>query len=597
MLGESPLGSAPLSEEGALEDGFPRTRAILSVTATGVLSDGKLPSVSAIISVTSNGRLIYRDHRLHSVLYAVTNQRLHQVSYNLGDLPSRMHTILWTTEGLRTHLISYESTLTTPATSSNRLHEINYRAFGVESDYAYHEVSYNASALVLENKLHEVIYSSASFSTATHFHTVSYASFAPALLLHEILYQSVVQDAILHESGWKADIEQRRLHETRYHSISTTSIIDAGLITVGDGSLNTYDFMEISIAADEDSSYWQCEMTLKDSQDYIRFPRDTAFVIRLLDVDFNFIVDSRSLQRSIDDQGNYQETCTISGLSPLVVKSRPRVDRLTKTWDTPIMASAVVTELLGTNTWNVVDWMIPAYRLAAERADSLTVAKQVVEAVGGLIESEPGGGIVCRHRWPTSIAGLDGVAADHELDERVIYSANESPTQDELIDRVRIYDSEAGFQDRLEYVPNKIGDNDDPRNGILYAFISPWREGLRIVTTRPSVISVGASTEGTRSIGDSNEDYPAETITFSERTSSTSYPIMTLTSLDWLDEDLGAAVYTPYATTLEASNGSYGGYSLAKVEYVTRYLQVPIHCTESVEEIEAQFLLLETQNG
>jgi hypothetical protein len=221
----------------------------------------------------------------------------------------------------------------------------------------------------------------------------------------------------------------------------------------------------------------------------------------------------------------------------------------------------------------------------------------VVEAVGGLIESEPSGGIICRHRWPTSIAGLDDVSADHELDERVIYSANESPTQDELIDRVRIYDSEAGFQDRLEYVANKIGDNDDPRNGILYAFISPWREGLRIVTTRPSVISVGASTEGTRSIGDSNEDYPAETITFAERTSSTSYPIMTLASLDWLDEDLGAAVYTPYATTIEASNGSYGGYSLAKVEYITRYLSVPIRCTESVDEIEAQFLLLETQNG
>jgi hypothetical protein len=354
--------------------------------------------------------------------------------------------------------------------------------------------------------------------------------------------------------------------------------------------------MEISITADEDSSYWQCEMTLKDANDYIRFPRDTAFVIRLFNVDFNFIVDSRSLQRSIDDQGNYQETCTIFGLSPLVAEARPRAERLTKTWDTPIMASAVVTELLGTNTWNVVDWMIPAYRLAAERADPLTVAKQVVEAVGGLIESEPGGGIVCRHRWPTSIAGLDGVAADHELDERVIYSANESPTQDELIDRVRIYDTEAGFQDRLEYVANKIGDNADPRNGILYAFISPWREGLRIVTTRPSAISVGAATEGTRSINDSNEDYPAETITFTERTSSTSYPIMTLTSLDWLDEDLGAAVYTPYATTIEAGNGSYGGYSLAKVEYVTRYLSVPVRCTETVEEIEAQFLLLETQN-
>jgi hypothetical protein len=71
---------------------------------------------------------------------------------------------------------------------------------------------------------------------------------------------------------------------------------------------------------------------------------------------------------------------------------------------------------------------------------------------------------------------------------------------------------------------------------------------------------------------------------------------MTLTSLTWLDENLGSALYTPYSTTLEAGNGSYGGYSLAEVRYVTRYLSVPVKCTESVEEIEAQFLLLENQD-
>lgn len=363
--------------------------------------------------------------------------------------------------------------------------------------------------------------------------------------------------------------------------------------------MEQYDFLGVTITADEDSPYWQCELTLKDAGDYVRFPRDTPFTIYLFDgVEFNFIVDSRSLQRSIDDQGNYQEICTVSGLSPLALKARPRAVKITKTWESPILASAVVTELLGSNTWNLVDWLIPAYRLACERADPLTVAKQVVEAVGGLIESQPNGSIICRHRWPTSIAALDSVIVDQTLDERVIYSASEAPTQDELIDRIRIYDTEPGFQDRLEYVPNKLGDNTDPRNGVLYAFPSPWRENLQIVTTRPSVISVGSMSIGTRTIGDSNEDYPAEIITFADRTSSTQYPIMTLTSLQWLDEDLGAAIYTPYATTLEANNGSYNGYSLAKVQYNTRYLSVPVHCSSALtEEIEAQFLLLETQNA
>lgn len=119
-----------------------------------------------------------------------------------------------------------------------------------------------------------------------------------------------------------------------------------------------------------------------------------------------------------------------------------------------------------------------------------------------------------------------------------------------------------------------------------------------MVTTRPSTIYVGTMTEGTRAIVAGSETYPPERLTFTERTASTQYPIMSLTTLDWLDEDLGAALFTPYATTLEAGAGSYSGYSLAEVQYVTRYLAVPVTCLEDVEEIEAQFLLLEeTQDG
>jgi hypothetical protein len=72
---------------------------------------------------------------------------------------------------------------------------------------------------------------------------------------------------------------------------------------------------------------------------------------------------------------------------------------------------------------------------------------------------------------------------------------------------------------------------------------------------------------------------------------------MSLTSLDWLDENLGSATVQPYSTTIDAGDGSYGGYSLAKVQYVSRYLSVPVRCVETIEEIEAQFLLLETQDG
>lgn len=356
------------------------------------------------------------------------------------------------------------------------------------------------------------------------------------------------------------------------------------------------DFLSISISCDEDSPYYQCEVTLKDAQDYVRFSRDTPFIIHLFDMDYHFIVDSRKLNRSMDDEGNYNETCSLTGLSPLVQKASPRCTKITKTWEESLFASVLVQELIGTVTWNLIDWIIPAYRLAAENAAPLDVAQQIVQAVGGLIESQPDGSVICRHRWPVSIVNFETAIVDATLSETDIFSAEESPTQDELINQVRILDQDAGYQDRLEYVPNKLGEESDPFHGILYAFLSPWREGLRIVTTRPSAVTLGQMSEGTRIISDSNEEYPAEILTFAERESSTQYPVMSLTSFEWLDENLGSITVVPYATTLEAGNGTYGGYSLAKVSYVTRYLSIPVTCVEQTTNIEAQFLLLETSN-
>lgn len=611
--------------------------------ATSTIEASVLPpsaTISATLSGASGAIVAYMPVlRYHQVYYTSALAKLHSVSYSIGTIPQRFHQLSWGVEAQRLHALSYEVLALVSAerlhsisynadqlTTSVRLHEVIYEGSGVNplvADYRLHEISYSVvgtdpliasvrlhevlyegsgiGPLVLDQRLHEINYAvigTNQTTSSSSFHQVFYTVFTPSIKFNEIFYKSVILNDRLHLSGWIVDTSQYRIHESRYHVVDTSSITEIGTITFSDSNSNTYDFLALTITADEDSPYWQCEVSLKDAQNYILFQRDTPFIISLLGTEFYFIVDSRTLQRTIDDAGNYQEVCTLSGLSPLVRYASPRATKITKTWETPTLASAIVAELLGSVTWNLVDWMIPAYRLAADHAAPLDVARQIVEAVGGLIESQPSGSVVCRHRWPTSIAELGTAAVDHTFDERFIFSASEEPTQDELIDKVRIYDTEAGFQDRLEYVPNKIGTDDDPRHGILYAFPSPWREGLRMVTTRPSTIYVGTMTEGTRAIVAGSETYPPELLTFTERTASTQYPIMSLTTLDWLDEDLGTALFTPYATTLEAGAGSYSGYSLAEVQYVTRYLAVPVTCLEDVEEIEAQFLLLEeTQDG
>lgn len=569
---------------------------------------------------------------LHETFYGTLSTRNHFTSYYGLTEIFNQHNIFWTFASSKLHEIQYTTIVkqrTTQlhevawaslggATSASALHEVIWASVGsgAASSWILHETEWSSSVRVSNLALHEVSWASLGGSSSTWgwhevtwasvgssvggsafaFHATSWESQADnSVKLHTISWKSIIENRRFHTTSWATDYNNYLLHTSRYRSTQTTPTLVIGDFYVRLGNSNL-DFLSVYISSDEDSPYFQGEITLKDSKDYQRFPRDTPFIVHLLDLDFHFIVDSRKLSRTIDDEGNLLESCTISGLSPLVAFSSPRSMNITKTWNDPTLASVIVEELLGPVTWNLIDWVIPAFRLAADNASPLDIATQVVTAVGGLIESQPDGSIVCRHRWPTSITQFETSLPLDVWDETTIFSSSESSTNDELINKIRILDAEASYQDRLEYVPNKSGNDTDGMNGVLYAFISPWREGIRIVTTRPSVIRVGTLYEGVRIIADTNPEYPAETLTFTEGESSTEYPVLQLTELTWLDENLGSAAVAPYSTAITAGSGTYGGYSLAKASYTARYLAVPVSCFASQVPTEAQFLLLETVN-
>jgi hypothetical protein len=556
---------------------------------------------------------------VHNTLYALLDAATSTAAFSINETS-------WASVGssvdsaFTTHDAGWSS-IGAGQSSANNVHHTSWDSFIQIPGYAVHEVSWASSggtAMVLA--VHESGWSSIGSSSASAFtvHEASWNSIGAGSLtsvftvhdsgwgtgitpyaIHTSTYQSVVESLAVHHAGWNSFVvpDNFAVHDARYRSYS----LDPQFILANAYIEPDIALVAASVTADEDSPYYQCEVELRDPKLYGDFPRDLPFILRLFADEYHFVVDSRNLSRTIDDDGNYQETVTVSGLSPLCLKAAPRSTPVTKTWITPTYASAIVEELIGSVTWNLVDWIIPSYRLAAESADPFEIAQQVVTAAGGLIESQPDGSVVVRHRWPTSIASLDSAILAGTLYETTIHTAQEQPTQDVLMNRIRILDSDAGFQDRLEYVPNKLddGESDDPWNGILYAYPSPWRDQLRIVTTRGSKIQIGAQSESVLVVKDHDdpEDGTAETITFESGKSSARYPIMALDSFEWLDENLGGLTFSPYATTLEASaTGTYYGYSLAKIAYTSRRLQVPVACSPSTSEIEAQFLLLENQS-
>lgn len=554
----------------------------------------------------------------HQSTYGLIAHQTNRATYQLSEIVA-LHETTWTQTAQAWFTTNYQSIITTVSA----YHEANYASVGLSVVANQHEVSWSSFLRTTEFTIHESIYQTTT--RASTYHEALFRSNIRVSTYHESLfrsnlrvsstntalyqsipltysyqttsYQSVVSDFNIHLATYQQVPNDYTTHTARYRSAS----MDAQAILANAYIEPAIQIVSAQVTADEDSPYYQCEVELLNSSDYRNFVRDQAFTLHLFDDSYAFVVDSKGLSRSIDEAGNYQEVATISGLSPLCLKASPRSEPVTKTWDSATYASAIVTELIGTVTWNLVDWQIPAYRLTIEKADPFEVAQQIVNAVGGLIESQPDGSVVVRHRWPTSIALLDTIVPATTLYENVIYSAQEQPTQDDLMNRIRILDTNASYQDRLEYVANKLSDgSNDPWTGWMYAYLSPWRNGLTIATTRGSKIQLGTQVEGTRAIFDDPDDAEniAELITFESGTGSVAYPIQTLSSVTWLDENLGGLTFVPYSTSLEASGrGNYYGYSLAEISYTTRYLKVPVICQESTDTIEAQFLLLENANG
>lgn len=476
------------------------------------------------------------------------------------------------------------------------------------------ETSYRT--LISESDTRSLSYRSLDNSVTVY--SISYRSLNNVLSTKVSAYQALETFYSTRSSDWRTIEDCQTLRSCRYLSVTScfgiieigystedtsfvsttrtcfyTSSADTALVLLGDpvlmiGALSV-PIVSASITADEDSSYYQCEVELQNARDYLVLTRDTEFSLTLFSQTYAFVVDSRTLSRSIDDGGNLQETATVTGLSPACRFAAPRASSLTKTWETAQLASEICTELLGSIAWNLVDWVIPAYRLSADQSYPLDIAKQIVEAAGGLLESNPDGSLVARSKWPCSIARLDGVAPAATWTERQIYAVSEQATQDQLMDRIRIVDVELTEQDKLEFVV----DENDPWSGIVYVYPSPWRDALSLVTTRGSKVQIGPLSEGVKTIADE------EIISFENGSASTNYPIQTLVSVEWLDDSLGSLLFAPYSSEMTVTNrGSYGGYSLGKVTYTTRYWSAPVYCQPDTESILAQFLLLEdTSNG
>ena len=352
------------------------------------------------------------------------------------------------------------------------------------------------------------------------------------------------------------------------------------------------DIISADIAADEGGYAWTCRVALSDVQEYALFKQDDPFIIRIYGEDYHFIVDSKSLNRA--DPANI--TMTLNGISPSAMYDLPRADEYTNDWEDDRTAKLIAEDALGhtISQWDLVDWTIPGYRYSVEGVSPLSVVQTLVEAAGGIVESDIDGTLVVRHEYPVSIPNYATTPPDQQYDEvNDVVQVTENFVAGKIYNRIRILDIEPSYADSIIFEANK----DYSYKGVLKAYPGPWREHVNVRHTAPggviilsarSPIVVEEIIYGEPQADGSNG--PGELIEFFEGSGTVSLPIWNIENVTWLSVNLGGLAFEPGSNTFTTTDPTKQ-YGLAYITYKTKYF---LYDVESINGDSVQFLMEDT---
>jgi hypothetical protein len=317
-------------------------------------------------------------------------------------------------------------------------------------------------------------------------------------------------------------------------------LIHAGrTYAIGDGT---------SLSCDDGSPLWLADIVLTTAADYGAIQIGDALTLWLWGSPVSLICDERQMRRSASGAPSY----TIKALSPLALRGAP--------WHPPIMlgtvgmARATVARILDQAvTWTLPDWPLPATAAALE-GTPLDLARQIVGAVGGRLESAPDGTLRARPATPAPVpnwATADATA----LTDRDLLGHADSIGSGARINRLVITSGDSAGQSAQIQIA-ATADPDDPLTQTVRAWPWPWRP-LELVHTGDGTTAVSAPTETLTA--------HTEQLTIAAGEASTERPVSTLIASHYQHADLGAVTSDGPSVRTQTA-----GYSLLHLEYQAR---------------------------
>lgn len=336
--------------------------------------------------------------------------------------------------------------------------------------------------------------------------------------------------------------------------------------------------LEAATVEMDEGDLWRCRLTLTDPLHYGLFNPDAAFTLDLGGEEYAFIVDSVAFERA----GQVSMAATVAGVGPGAVYASPRAAKLSRTWDAAVLATVVVEELFGVDVvdWRILNWSIPANKLAVENQAPMDVLKRIAESPGAVTEAEPDGELYVRYLFPVSVQTYPSATADQEYnDTQHNFTTNEQTVRPVLVNKLRILDAEqSSNQDAIEFEQ----DAEDPARGELKVFPSPWRDSVTLEHT-------GDATRVSASVRGIETEELTETVEVIGGKGSVSKPIHSVVSLEWKTVNLTGVTFEADSNEFTTTHATLKE-SLLEITYLTRFIA---YDAAAYVDAEVQFLVRE----
>ena len=333
----------------------------------------------------------------------------------------------------------------------------------------------------------------------------------------------------------------------------------------------TIRILQATLSCDEGSPVWIATVEVAQVADFAAITIGDPITLVLGLETFELVVDGKTLSR----ESQTSQRCELTAISPLALLDAPFAATTRYYQPGAVSACTAVEGLIGNVDWQLPDWTIPAGRLLMEGVTPLAAARSVVAAIGGIIESNPDGTVVCRRRHPVSIPDYGQAPVAHQLFDADVLASRAQIAPARGYNRVTLANEDGAngsSADRIEHV----ADANDANQGTVRAYLATMRPVLLTHTGHPAT-AIAALGEVTRS--------ESEVVEFIEGRASTRYPVTAITYATWQHTDLGAVTADGQALV-----AAVPGYSLLDLTYTTTTFDWRI--TLATAE-EVQFILVD----